>query len=113
MKVKIGIIEGCTDFSYTINGNEFVDLTNSYSEKYDIELVNSVCETLIKQATKQYNLPDWIVDYLWDGEYEPACTQNTFITLVQCNKNTKETYIGTCEECGDTIIKWELELIIN
>lgn len=112
MKVKIQIIEGCTNFSYTINNKEFVDLTNSYSQNYDIELLNSVCEILIKQATTQYNLPDWIVDYLWDGEYEPACSQSTFIKLVKQNKNTKETYIGTCEVCGDMIFKWELELII-
>lgn len=109
MKIHIEITEGCTNFSYTINKKEFVDLIDRHSDNYDIELVNSVCEKLIEQATVQYNLPYWIVNYLWDGEYEEVCSQRTFITLVKQNKNIKEEYCGTCSTCGDTILKYELD----
>jgi len=113
MKVNIEITEGCINFSYLINGIEWVELVDTEdSNKEDIELVNHVCEKLMYEVEHQYNLPAWIVGYLWDGEYHAYCTQDTFIKLVKNNKNTKEEYLGTCDECGDSIYRWKLEIEI-
>ena len=113
MEVNIEITEGCTNFSYLINNVEWLDYIDNKSEYYDTLFLDEVCDKLIKEITEQYQLPNWIVSYLYDGCYETACEQNTFIKLVQNNKNTKEEYLGHCEECGDTIHKWTLKLEIN
>ena len=112
MKVNIEITEGCTNFSYLINGIEWVDYTSKESEHYNIDFVNKVCEVLINEVTKQYQLPNWIIEYLWDG-YDAYCTQDTFTRLVYNNKNTKQECLGTCDECGDTIYRWKLEIEIE
>lgn len=108
MKVDINITEGCTCFSYTINGKEWTLLTDPNSEDYDIGFVNAVCSKLIEEVKKQYGLPEWILGYLYDGDYEAECTQQMFITLVQNNKNVKEKWLGDCDECGDSIYEWKL-----
>ena len=113
MEVNIEITEGCVNFSYLINDIEWVDLVDKESDNYNIKLVNNVCEELIEQAKFQYQLPHWIIEYLWDGTDDPYCTQYTFIELVKNNKNTKEECLGTCVECGDTIYRWKLTLKIN
>ena len=113
MKVNIEITEGCVDFSYLINDIEWVYLVDKESDNYNIKLVNNVCEELIEQAKFQYQLPHWIIEYLWDGMDDTYCTQDTFVKLVKNNKNTKEEYLGTCDECGDTIYRWKLTLKIN
>lgn len=113
MKVNIEITEGCTNFSYLINGIEWVDLVDKESEHYNIDFIDKVCEALINEATEQYQLPNWIIEYLWDGDYETCCQQGTFIKLVKVNKNTKEEYLGTCDECGDMIYRWKLEIEIE
>lgn len=112
MKVNIEITEGCISFSYLINNIEWVDLTCEESGHYNISLVDKVCEKLIDEATEQYQLPNWIICYLWDGN-DTYCTQDTFVRLVQNNKNTKEEYLGTCDECGDSIYRWKLEINIE
>lgn len=113
MKVDITITEGCTAYSYTINGKEWVDLTDPNSEDCDTDFVNDVCSELIDEAKNQYGLPEWIIGYLYDGDYEAACTQQTFTTLVQNNKNTEEKWLGDCEECGDSIYEWKLTIDIK
>lgn len=120
MKVNIEITEGCTSFSYLINGIEWVDLVKDEEPDIhdkeavnNINFVNKVCDTLINEIKSQYNLPAWIIGYLWDGEYDTYCTQDTFIKLVKNNKNTKEEYLGTCDECGDSIYRWKLEIEIE
>lgn len=113
MKVNIEITEGCVDFSYLINDIEWVNLVDKKSDNYNIKLVNNVCEELIEQVKFQYQLPHWIIGYLWDGTYDPYCTQYTFVKLVKNNKNTKEECLGTCDECGDTIYRWKLEINIK
>ena len=112
MKVNIEITEGCINFSYLINGIEWVDLVDKESEHYNIDFIDKVCEALINEATEQYQLQHWIIEYLWDGDYETICSQDTFIKLVQNNKNVKEEYLGTCDECGDMIYRWKLEINI-
>ena len=113
MKVNIEITEGCTNFSYLINNVEWEDYINKNSKHYNTEFLQDVCEKLIHEAQEQYQLPLWITNYLWDGDYETCCKQGTFIKLVKVNKNTKEECLGTCDECGDTIYRWILKLEIN
>lgn len=110
MKVDINITEGCTCFSYTINGKEWVDLTDPNAEDCDIDFVNDVCSRLIDEAKNQYSLPEWILGCLYNGDYEEACTQQMFITLVKNNKNAEEKWLGDCEECGDSICEWKLSV---
>lgn len=112
MKVNIEITEGCINFSYLINGIEWVDLVYEESEHYNIPLLDAVCEELINEATEQYKLPEWVISSLYDGDYEAVCTQDTFVRLVKNNKNTKEECLGTCDECGDTVYRWKLEINI-
>lgn len=112
MKAKIKITEGCISYSYLINDKEWVDLTDEESKDYNLELVDDVCEELINQAQEQYQLPTWITNYLWDGD-DAACSQDTFIRLVKNNKHTIEKHLGKCEECGDYIYEWYLELEIK
>lgn len=113
MKINIEITEGCTNFSYLINDIEWVDYTDPESEHYNIDFIDEVCESLINEATEQYQLPDWIIGSLYDGEFESLCSQDTFIKLVQNNKNTKEECLGTCDECGDTVYRWKLKIDIK
>lgn len=113
MKVNIEITEGCINFSYLINGIEWVDLVCEESEHYNISLLDNVCEELINEAIEQDQLPNWITSYLYDGDYETLCSQDTFVKLVQNNKNTKEECLGTCDECGDTVYRWKLEINIK
>ena len=119
MKITIEITEGCTNFSYLINGKEWVEyvapdvIEDEKKHMKEIDFLNNVCEELITEAVEQYNIPQWMVGYLWDGEHDTYCTQDTFVKLVQNNKNTKEEYLGTCDECGDSIYRWKLEIEIE
>lgn len=111
--INISITEGCIDYSYCINGLEWVDLINPDSDVYSPEFINEILDKLIKDITEQYSIPSFIVDYLYDGEYDIDCSQSTFIKLVQNNKNTITKYLGTCEECGDTIIEYKLNFNLD
>lgn len=113
MKVLIEITEGCTAYSYTINGKEWVNLTDPKSEDYNIDFVNDVCCKLIDEAKEQYNLPEWVAGYLYNGDYENICTQQMFATLVQNNKNVKKEWLGDCDQCGDSIYKWLLKIEVK
>ena len=104
--MNIEITEGCVCFSYLINNKEWVD----YETEKEKEFLNRVCEKLIKQIVEQYNIPHFLEDYLWDGDYDIICSQDTFIKLVKNNKNTKEKYLGRCDCCGDSIHKWTLNI---
>lgn len=112
MKVNIEITEGCTNFSYLINGIEWVDYVSKESEHYNVKFLGNICEALINEVEKQYQLPSWIIEFLWNGDYDLVCTQDTFVKLVQNNKNTKEECLGTCDECGDTTYRWKLDIEI-
>lgn len=109
MKVKIEITEGCTAYSYTINNKEWSELVDKESKYYDLDFVNNVCGALINEIQEQYQLPNWIIDYFWDG-CNAVCEQYTFINLVKNDKNTKEEYLGYCDQCGDSIYSWSLEI---
>lgn len=111
--ISISITEGCTCYSYCINDLEWADLTNPKSDIYSPEFVNQVIDRLIRDIIEQYSIPPFITDYLYDGDYDIDCSQYTFIKLVQNNKNTIVKNLGTCEECGDTIIGYNLRFKIN
>lgn len=110
MNVKIEITEGCICNSCRINGIEWIKLYEKEYEEYDINFLNIVSGELIRDTQKQYNLPDWIMSGVWDG-VDSYCTQETFIMLVKNNKNTKFEDLGHCDECGDDIYEWTLELM--
>lgn len=112
MKAKIEITEGCTAYSYAINNKEWSELVDKESKYYDLDFVNKVCETLINEIQEQYQLPNWVIDYFWDS-CDTTCEQYTFIKLVKNDKNTKEEYLGHCDQCGDMIYRWTLETEIK
>ena len=109
MKVKIKITEGCTAYSYTINNKKWSELVDNESKYYDLDFVNNVCASLINEIQEQYQLPNWVIYYFWDG-CDSVCEQYTFINLVKNDKNTKEKYLGYCDQCGDSIYSWSLEI---
>ena len=119
MKVKIGMSEGCVCYSYTLNDIEYTDLTDAKSEHFNIEFINKVFEKLVDEITNQYSIPPFMVSYLYDGDWydgplaDLLCTQDTFINLVKANKNCREECLGTCDECGDTIYEYKLNIEIN
>lgn len=113
MKVNIEITEGCISFSYLINDIEWIDYICEESEHYNIEFLDDVCEALINEVKEQYDLPEWIISNLYDGNYETLCSQDTFVKVVQNNKNTTEECLGTCDECGDTVYRWKLEINVK
>lgn len=118
-KINIEMTEGCICFSYTINGIEWTDLTDPDNENFNIKLVNQVFEALVDELTSQYSIPPFMVSYLYDGYYESdelgdlLCTQDTFINCVKANKNCKENYLGTCDDCGDMIYEYKLEIQVE
>lgn len=112
MEVTIEITEGCTNYSYLINGVEWNELYDKESKHYNIEELDKVAEALINEAQEQYHLPDWILDFLFDGVYT-NCSLDMFAMLVRNNKRTKLEDIGHCDECGDDIVRMTLKLNVN
>lgn len=107
MEYKIKITEGCVNYSYTINDEEWVDiLDQDIKTTLTVDDINDVCYALIRQLPD--DIPCWMIDYLYDGMYEADCSQDTFIKLVKNNPNTVEIVSGPCSCCGDTIETYEL-----
>lgn len=112
MEIKIEFNEGCINNSYTINGEELVNLTNPESDKYNtnLHLYNSICEYLISEIETQYSLPAFLLEKLYDGDYDLITDINTFIDMVKENKNTITEVDGPCEQCGDYTYTWILNI---
>lgn len=118
--VKIEITEGCTCYSYTINGIEWVDLTDPESPDYTINhdnIVERVFDALYIDINTQYNIPSFLRGFMMDN-YEDnfnavPCTQQMFCNMVETHKNTKSKCLGYCDECGDTIYRYTLNLKIE
>ena len=112
--VRISISEGCLAYSYCINDVEWVDLTDKDSDKYDSSLVNAVCSELLDELEDQYpGIPSFLIYNLYEvGNHNSDLDfeQDVFIELVKNNKNTNHAYLGTCDECGDTIETYELTI---
>lgn len=120
MKVKIRMSEGCICYSYTLNDIEYADLTDPDSDKFNVGFINNVFEALVNELIVQYKIPPFMISYLYDGDYYESdelgnllCTQGTFIDCVKANKNCKEECLGTCDECGDTIYEYKLDIEID
>lgn len=112
MEVTIEITEGCTDYSYRINGVEWNKLYDKESKHYNIELLDKVVEALIDEAKKQYHLPDWILEFLFDGVYT-NCSLDMFAMLVSNNKRAKLEDLYHCDECGDDVYRTTLKINVD
>lgn len=110
MKITIELTEGCTSYSYLINGKEWVDIITERND-YDIKALAKIIDILIIEIQQQYNLPKFIIDIIYDND---DCllpiSQDTFIKLVKNNINTKYEHLGICDCCGDTIESWKLKI---
>lgn len=112
--VQIAISEGCIAYSYCIDEIEWVELTDPSSEKYDPNLVNAVCGELLDELEDQYpDIPSFLIYNLYEvgnNNSDLDFEQDIFIDLVKTNKNTIRTYLGTCDDCGDSIETYELTI---
>ena len=115
MEVKIEITEGCTCYSYTINGIEYGDLIDREGDNYDPDFVYIVLEAMTKEVCEQkkddYNLTDILDDILSYVRLENS--QWFFERLFHFNANTKTVDTSYCEQCGDTIITKSLTINIE
>lgn len=112
VKFKIVLTEGCVSYSYCIDGVEWVELTDKAAKSYNPNIVNAVCGALVDEFVEQHpGIPTFLIDNLYEvdsGDHEIDFNQDIFINLVKNNKNTEYKYIGSCEECGDSIYTWTL-----
>lgn len=115
MEVKIEITEGCTCYSYTINGIEYGDLIDKESEHYNPDFVYDVLEAMADEIYIQRKDNDELTTLIDDvfTSIEIKNSQWFFERLVQFNNNTEVTDISYCEQCGDTIITKSLTINIE
>lgn len=115
MEVKIEITEGCTCYSYTINGIEYGDLIDKESDNYDPDFVYDVLEAMADEIYIQRKDNDELTTLIDDtlAFIKLENSQWFFERLVQFNNNTEVTDISYCEQCGDTIITKSLTINIE
>lgn len=115
MEVKIEITEGCTCYSYTINGIEYGDLIDKESDDYNPDFVYDVLEAMTNEIYEQRKDNQDLITVLDDvfTFIEIENSQWFFERLVQFNNNTEVTDISYCEQCGDTIITKSLTINIE
>lgn len=115
MEVKIEITEGCTCYSYTINGIEYRDLIDKESDNYDPDFVYDVLEAMADEIYIQRKDNDELTTLIDDtlAFIKLENSQWFFERLVQFNNNTEVTDISYCEQCGDTIITKSLTINIE
>lgn len=118
--INIEITEGCTAYSYTINGIEWSDLTDPDSEYYTEKqngLIDYAFTKLYNELVDQYDIPNFLLDCMWDNDNyndnceQIPCTQYMFTQMVKANRNTvveHDDYV--CECCGDTVTTYRLKL---
>ena len=123
----IEITEGCVCYSYTIDGKEFCRLADKESEIYDPELIKKVLlhllniyediyynDTVGRVYSAVFN--DDVYDVITSRVHELIKDEkyldlfNLFVELVKCNPKVVSSYTGPCEQCGDYIDSWTLEL---
>lgn len=113
-KINIQITEGCVCYSYLINGVEYVVLSSPDSDYYDPILINEVTTKLVDELEEQYpSTPKFLIDNLYEvpnSNIDIDFSQDVFIDLVKCNKNTHWVDLGTCEDCGDSIERYDLSI---
>ena len=80
--MKLEVTEGCTAYSYEVDGEEWVDLTEEKCKEVLLKLIESCddCQSL----------------------------QHIFIALVQDVGEYEN--LGTCDQCGDCVTRYKLEI---
>ena len=79
---RIVYTEGCVDTGLTVNGRLFNELP--------LEEQKAIMHKIIDSAPDSSYLQDMLIEYTQTaGEYE---------------------YLYTCEECGDSVCEWTLEI---
>ena len=79
---RIVYTEGCVDTGLTVDGRLFND--------FSLEEQKAIIHKVIDSATDSSSLQSMLVEYVETaGEYE---------------------YLYTCEECGDSVCEWALEI---
>lgn len=114
MKIKIEITEGCISYSYQINGFEWNLLCSKECPEEQKDLIEKTFKYLLHDINEQYTIPNFMLSSLYDNDGDDweriPCEQSTFVYMVQAHKDTKTTYLGRCDECGDLIYRYILEL---
>lgn len=115
MEVKIEITEGCTWYSYTINGKEYGDLIDKESEHYNPDFVYDVLEAMADEIYIQRKDNDELTTLIDDtlAFIKLENSQWFFERLFQFNENTKIIDSHHCEQCGDTVITRSLTINIE
>lgn len=115
MEVKIEITEGCTCYSYTINGKEYGDLIDKESDDYNPDFVYDVLEAMADEIYIQRKDNDELTTLIDDtlAFIKLENSQWFFERLFQFNENTKIIDSYHCEQCGDTVITRSLTLNIE
>ena len=80
--MKLEVTEGCTAYSYEVDGEEWVDLTEEKCKEVLLKLIESCddCQSL----------------------------RHVFTILVQDMGEYEN--LGTCDQCGDSVMRHTLEL---
>ena len=82
---RIVYTEGCVDTGLTVDGRIFSDLS--------LEEQKAIMHKVIDSAPDSSYLQDMLIEYAQTaGEYE---------------------YLYTCEECGDSVCSWTIEMILD
>lgn len=115
MEVKIEITEGCTCYSYTINGKEYGNLIDKESEHYNPDFVYDVLEAMADEIYIQRKDNDELTTLIDDtlAFIKLENSQWFFERLFQFNENTKIIDSHHCEQCGDTVITRSLTIHIE
>ena len=115
MEVKIKITEGCTCYSYTINGIEYGDLIDNKSDNYNPDFVYDVLDAMADEIYIQKKDNDRLTTLIDDmlAFIKLENSQWFFEKLFQFNENTKIIDCHHCEQCGDTVITRSLTINIE
>lgn len=115
MEVKIEITEGCTCYSYTINGKEYGNLIDKESDDYNPDFVYDVLDAMTNEIYEQRKDNSEFIELLDDilSFIKLENSQWFFERLFHFNANTKTVDTSYCEQCGDTIITKSLTINIE
>lgn len=82
---RIVYTEGCVDTGLTVDGRLFNELP--------LEEQKAIMHKIIDSAPDSSYLQDMLIEYAESaGEYE---------------------YLYTCEECGDSVCSWTIDMVLN
>ena len=82
---RIVYTEGCVDTGLTVDDRIFSDLS--------LEEQKAIMHKVIDSAPDSSYLQDMLIEYVESaGEYE---------------------YLYTCEECGDSVCSWTIDMVLN